>query len=87
MTKQRIGEVLKRAREKKGLRADEVAKLCEVTRGQYYQWELATHILAKNLPRLAKALDLKESYLKRVNGVRGRPEDEKEEDRAATAAA
>jgi transcriptional regulator with XRE-family HTH domain len=72
----RIGEVLKRAREKNGLKAEEVAALCNVTRGRYYQWEAAAYILPKNLPLLARALGLSEKYLERVNGGRGRPQQE-----------
>lgn len=49
------------------MKADEVAALCNVTRGRYYQWEAADRILKKNIPPLARALDLSEDYLTRVN--------------------
>lgn len=66
----RIGEVLKRAREKKGLSADEVAALCNVSRSRVYQWEGSDFILRKNFPALSAALDLSIKYLNRVNGER-----------------
>ena len=67
MARIKIGDVLKRAREKQELKAEEVAARCDITRGQYYQWEAADHLLKKNIKRVAKALGLSEAYLTRIN--------------------
>lgn len=70
MPNRKIGEAIKRARERKGLTADEVAALCNVARSSVYQWEASTYILPKNLRLLASALGLTEKYLQRINGER-----------------
>jgi len=70
MAKKIIGEILKQQREKKGLKADDVAAACYVTRSRYYQWEKASYIHIKNLPYLAEVLGLKLRYLRSVNGER-----------------
>lgn len=64
----KIGDILRRARKRKKMLADEVAARCNVTRSRYYQWEASNRILNKNLPALAATLDLSIDYLRRVNG-------------------
>ena len=70
MAKRSIGDVIKKAREKKELRADAVAVLCYVSRARVYQWEKDTYIHPKNLLFLAEALGLKLKYLQAINGER-----------------
>lgn len=65
-----IGQMLKRAREKKGLKVDDIAAACYVTRGRYYQWEAGNYIHPKNLPYLAQVFGLKLKTLQDVNGER-----------------
>jgi transcriptional regulator with XRE-family HTH domain len=86
MAKRRIGEVIKQAREKKGLKAEEVAARCYVTRGRYYQWEAGHYIHEKNLPYLAEVLDLKLKSLRAVNGER-KPSPAADEQQGQVAAA
>lgn len=65
-----IGEVIKRARERRGLTADEVAAKCNVARSSVYQWEASSYILPKNFKALAPVLGVTEKYLIRRNGER-----------------
>lgn len=70
----KIGDVIKRARERKELTADEVAALCNVSRAMVYQWEGSSFILRKNFPALSAALGISIKHLNRVNGKRQRNE-------------
>ncbi len=65
-----IGEVIRKARERKKLTADEVAERCHVARSSVYQWEASTFIMPKHFWVLAPVLGLTEKYLHRVNGER-----------------
>jgi len=65
-----IGEVIKQARLRKKLSADEVAELCNVSRSLIYTWESSDFILPKNFAVLRKALGLTLRELRAAN--RGR---------------
>ena len=67
--REKIGDVIRRARERKGLSADELGALCNVSRAAVYQWEAAHRIVPKNLGALSAALGLTVKYLERVNKV------------------
>lgn len=70
MKQKKIGEVIKKARVRKKLTADEVGDECNVSRSRVYQWEAAEFIMPKNLPGLARALGLSMKRLKSANGGR-----------------
>lgn len=55
-----LGELLRRAREKKGLSIRELAKMVGVSHVSIYHYERDNHIpRISHLKRLAKALDIK----------------------------
>lgn len=66
-----IGGVIMLARKIRRLKADEVAKHCNVSRGRVYQWERQTYILPKNLRNLAEVLHVPLEMLEAANGSRG----------------
>jgi len=70
--KPKIGDVLKRARLKKGLAPEDVAAMCEISRSRYFQWENSDRILPKNFRRLSTALGISVQTLKRANGRRAK---------------
>lgn len=66
--KQKIGELLKRAREHRKLSADDVARQCNVSRSRVYQWEAQNYVFPKNLPALSAVLHIPIKRLKATNG-------------------
>lgn len=62
-----IGIVLKDARLRKGLKADDVAAFCNVSRSRVYQWEADIYVFPKNLPALAAVLGVPIKKLKAAN--------------------
>ena len=62
-----IGKVLKAARVRKNLKAEEVGKRCNVSRSRVYQWEKGRHVFEKNIPALAKVLGIPVEILEREN--------------------
>lgn len=62
-----IGQVIKAARVKLNLTADEVGERCNVSRSRVYQWEAQEYVFPKNLPALADALHVSMRRLKAVN--------------------
>lgn len=70
LRKKRIGEVIKTARVRRGLKAEDVAKICNVSRSRVYLWEADSYVFPKNLPALSLALQIPISRLKAVNGER-----------------
>lgn len=69
---QTIGDVIKRARIRKRLTADDVAKACNVSRSRIYQWESADFVLPKNFPALSAALGISIRRLRETNRDRER---------------
>lgn len=63
-----IGEVIKEARMKLNLTADDVAKACNVSRSRLYQWEACSYITPKNFRALSAALHVPVRRLKEING-------------------
>lgn len=68
--REHIGELLKRARMKLKLKAEDVGAYCNVSRSRVYQWEAGDYVFPKNLPTLASVLKLS---IKRLNACNGRP--------------
>lgn len=62
-----IGEVLKAARTKRNLKAEELAKLVNVSRARIYMWEQGDYVMEKNIGPLAQALHISEKRLREVN--------------------
>lgn len=67
-----IGEVLKEARVKMDLTADDVAAACNVSRSRVYQWEANEYVFPKNLKTLSAVLHIPMRRLKSVNASRPR---------------
>jgi transcriptional regulator with XRE-family HTH domain len=67
-TTKTIGQVIKEARIKLKLTADEVGEACNVSRSRIYQWEAGNFVFPKNLKLLAAALRLSKKRLETVNG-------------------
>lgn len=65
--KKHIGKVLKAARLKKNLSAEEVGRRCNVSRSRVYQWEKQRYVFPKNIPTLARALGVPQSTLEAEN--------------------
>lgn len=65
--KRHIGRLIKKARVKIGLRADDVAEACNVSRSRVYQWEASETLLKKNLKPLSDALNIPLTRLQREN--------------------
>jgi transcriptional regulator with XRE-family HTH domain len=53
-----IGYLIRDKRKQLGMKADDVAELCNVVRSCVYQWEQSTSVLPKNLKRLSAALKI-----------------------------
>jgi transcriptional regulator with XRE-family HTH domain len=66
-SRRHIGKILKAARVKKNLRAEDVGKRCNVSRSRVYQWEKGRHVFEKNIPALAKVLGIPVETLEREN--------------------
>jgi transcriptional regulator with XRE-family HTH domain len=62
-----IGKILKEARIRKKLKAEDVGKRCNVSRSRVYQWEKGRHVFEKNIPALAKVLGIPVEVLEREN--------------------
>ncbi len=56
--KKHIGILIKRARLRKGLKAEDVAEACNVSRSRVYSWEQSKFVLPKNLKPLSQALKI-----------------------------
>lgn len=67
MQKKTIGEVIKRARIRLNLTAEEVAVECNVSRSRVYQWEAGEYVFPKNLPALSRVLQVSQRTLKATN--------------------
>ncbi len=65
-----IGELIKAARKRRKLRADDVAKLCNLSRARVYQLEAGTFVMPKNLKRLSEVLGVPLKRLQDSNGKR-----------------
>jgi transcriptional regulator with XRE-family HTH domain len=63
-----IGQVIKKARIKLKLTADEVGARCNVSRSRVYQWEAGNFVFPKNLKALSAALQVSVKRLEAVNG-------------------
>jgi transcriptional regulator with XRE-family HTH domain len=65
---QKIGQVIKAARVKLELSAEDVAAKCNVSRSRVYQWESQDYVMPKNFTALANALNIPVKLLERSNG-------------------
>lgn len=65
--KPKIGEIIKGARVRLQLKAEEVAEGCNVSRSRVYQWEASDHILPKNLSPLSCVLGIPVEKLREAN--------------------
>lgn len=65
---QRIGEVMKTARKRLGLTAEQVGACCNVSRSRIYMWEASDYVFPKNLPQLSLTLGIPEERLRKING-------------------
>jgi len=65
--KKHIGKLLKEARLRRKLTAEEVGKRCNVSRSRVYQWEKQRYVFPKNIEPLAKALNIPKSKLEAEN--------------------
>lgn len=73
-TKRKIGELLRAARLKQKLTANEVAARCEVCRSRVYMWEAADYVFpgsgGRNFRKLSKVLHIPVTKLRDANGQR-----------------
>ncbi len=53
-----IGHLIRDARIRKGLKAEDVAEACNVSRSRVYSWERSKFVLPKNLRPLSQALKI-----------------------------
>jgi len=65
--KKHIGKLLKEARLRRKLSAEEVGRRCNVSRSRIYQWEKQRYVFPKNIEPLAKALQIPKSKLEAEN--------------------
>lgn len=65
--KKHIGKLLKEARLRRKLSAEEVGRRCNVSRSRIYQWEKQRYVFPKNIEPLAKALNIPKSKLEAEN--------------------
>jgi transcriptional regulator with XRE-family HTH domain len=56
--KKHIGHLIRDVRIRRGLKADDVAEFCNVSRSRVYSWEQSTSVLPKNLKSLSAALKI-----------------------------
>lgn len=62
-----IGNFLKIARKRKRLKAEDLGRLCNVSRSRIYLWEQGRYVFPKNIPILAKALSVPVQALEAEN--------------------
>jgi transcriptional regulator with XRE-family HTH domain len=67
MRKKHIGKLLKEARLRRKLSAEEVGRRCNLSRSRIYQFEKERSIISKNIEPLAKALNIPKSKLEAEN--------------------
>ena len=67
MRKKHIGKLLKEARLRRKLSAEEVGRRCNLSRSRIYQFEKERSIISKNIEPLAKALQIPKSKLEAEN--------------------
>lgn len=65
--RQTIGQVIKAARVRLKLTADEVGEACNVSRSRVYQWEAEKYVFPKNLKALSATLRVSVKRLQEVN--------------------
>lgn len=65
-----IGVLLKYARERRKLTADEAAAACRVHRSAYYKWEAGCYIFPKRFTVISQALHIPITKLRDANGRR-----------------
>lgn len=65
--KKHIGKLLKEARLRRKLSAEEVGRRCNVSRSRVYQWEKQRYVFPKNIEPLARALNIPKSKLEAEN--------------------
>jgi len=65
--KKHIGKLLKEARLRRKLSAEEVGRRCNLSRSRIYQFEKERSIISKNIEPLAKALNIPKSKLEAEN--------------------
>ena len=65
--KKHIGKLLKEARLRRNLSAEEVGRRCNLSRSRIYQFEKERSIISKNIEPLAKALKIPKSTLEAEN--------------------
>lgn len=65
--RKQIGAVLKAARLRLKLRAEEVAASANVSRSRVYMWEASDYVFPKNLRTLAEVLQVPVEQLEAVN--------------------
>jgi transcriptional regulator with XRE-family HTH domain len=65
--KKHIGKLLKEARLRRRLSAEEVGRRCNVSRSRVYQWEKQRYVFPKNIEPLARALRIPKSKLEAEN--------------------
>lgn len=63
----KIGEIIKTARQRLNLKAEEVGAMCNVSRSRIYQWEAADYVFPKNLHTLSSALGIPVEKLEQAN--------------------
>ena len=68
--KKHIGKLLKEARLRRKLTAEEVGRRCNVSRSRIYAWERQRYVFPKNLGPLATALRIAKAKLEAENLVR-----------------
>jgi len=62
-----IGKLLKEARLRRKLTAEEVGRRCNVSRSVVYKWEKERYVFPKNIEPLARALNIPKSKLEAEN--------------------
>jgi len=70
MRKKHIGKLLKEARLRRKLSAEEVGRRCNVSRSRIYAWEKERYVSRKNIQSLAKALRIAKAKLEAENLTR-----------------
>ena len=68
--KKHIGKLLKEARLRRKLSAEEVGRRCNVSRSRIYAWEKERYVSRKNIQSLAKALRIAKAKLEAENLTR-----------------
>lgn len=65
--KETIGQVIKAARKRLKMKAEDVAQECNVSRSRLYKWEAEKYIMPKNLGALSRVLRVPRRKLEAVN--------------------